>query len=383
MTVFSDDFSAYSSKLWKQKIQFELQGKDYNNAMLSVTNEGITIPPFCHINTIKHLQKTQNKISKLGCEIDIVSEEIANKVALLFIEEGITVLFFKAENPFDYRTLFKGLLGKNITFHFNNSFLSSDFITELNDFLKGENVCYNVDIIGNVAKTGNGHTTLKNDFKIIEQLLPNTPNLLGIQADIYENAGANCVQQIAYALSHANEYFAKYGGAIPQITFHFGIGSRYFMEIAKLKAFRLLWEVFTKEYQAKTKAIIVTVPSNKKQPLKLEINDFRQKVMTEIALFGGADYVLVNDAKNEFLEEASNSYFIDYLTVELAKKSFELFKLLEKSGGFLQQLKKGSIQKKIRENAQKEPSFLEKETIRKVYNPIKTLFEPILPKSML
>ncbi len=375
MTSFSDDFTVHSSKLWKQKIQFELQGKDYNSTMLSITNEGITIPPFCHIDTVKPLNYGHKNNPKIGQEISVKDEIEANKKVLYLVENGVSVFLFKAEKPFDYEQLFKGLLGKNLVFHFKNTFLSSEFITKLNSFLKDEKVFYNVDIIGNVAQTGNGYTTLKNDFAIIQNLLPKTPNLCSIQADIYQNAGANCVQQLAYTLSNANEYFVKYGSSIPQIPVHFAIGNQYFMEIAKLKAFRLLWDIFTKEYLSETKAIIVAVPSTKQIHSSLKINDFNQKIMSEIAELGGADYILTQNTEKEVSTTASNSYFIDYLTTELAKKSFELFQLIEKSGGFLQQLKKGTIQKKIRENARKGRVFLDKKI--KNQKPVRTLFEPI------
>ena len=44
------------------------------------------------------------------------------------------------------------------------------------------------------------------------------------------------------------------------------------------------------------------------------------------------------------------AYYIESLTADLAEKSLALFKEIEASGGFLKQLKSGSIQKKIRES---------------------------------
>ena len=47
-SIFSD-FEPSSSAAWKQKIQFELNGADFNKTLLTKTNEGITIKPFYHV----------------------------------------------------------------------------------------------------------------------------------------------------------------------------------------------------------------------------------------------------------------------------------------------------------------------------------------------
>ena len=62
--------------------------------------------------------------------------------------------------------------------------------------------------------------------------------------------------------------------------------------------------------------------------------------------------------EESYLDKTTNpsngSYYIESLTKQLAEKALELFKLIEKSGGFLAQLKNNAIQKKIKESAQKE-----------------------------
>ena len=41
-----NDFSAVSAQQWKQKIQFELKGKDYNESLVWESLEGIKVKPF-------------------------------------------------------------------------------------------------------------------------------------------------------------------------------------------------------------------------------------------------------------------------------------------------------------------------------------------------
>jgi len=56
---------------------------------------------------------------------------------------------------------------------------------------------------------------------------------------------------------------------------------------------------------------------------------------------------------------SDGSYYIETLTSELAEKALQLFKEIEKAGGFLVLLKEGTIQRKIQESAQKEQQQFE------------------------
>ena len=62
--------------------------------------------------------------------------------------------------------------------------------------------------------------------------------------------------------------------------------------------------------------------------------------------------------QESYLAEAQNiadgTYYIEKITSQLAENALDIFKTIEKGGGFLKQLKEGTIQRKISENAQKE-----------------------------
>ena len=59
-------------------------------------------------------------------------------------------------------------------------------------------------------------------------------------------------------------------------------------------------------------------------------------------------------AFNDVAVFSKDSYYIESLTKEIAQKALDIFKDIEKSGGFLKQLKEGTIQRKIKESADKE-----------------------------
>ena len=160
---------------------------------------------------------------------------------------------------------------------------------------------------------------LENIFKISEKI-----NVLSVDASLYQNSGASMVQQLAYALAHANEYlnhfkdkevFSK--GIGESIQFNFAVGSNYFFEIAKLRAFRRLWKSLTEEYDIKTKAVLFVQPSYRNKTLyDFNVNLLRTTTECMSAMVGGADtianisYDCVYHKKNEFGERIARNQLL-------------------------------------------------------------------------
>ena len=382
----SSDFEPSSAAAWKQKIQFELDGADYNETLLTKTNEGITINPFYHQDNFEKLNIPQTKRDfKICQEIQIDSTIIANLKAVNAIKNGATSLKIKANEEFDFNELFKNLLNKKIDFHFQLNFLSEVFIQNLYDYLKNETTYYNLDIIGNLAQSGNWFESFNNDFKIIERLVTTHKSsfLLSVNVDLYQNAGANTVQQVAYALCHFNEYLTYLGENIAkQVQFNFATGSNYFFEISKIRAFRYLHKLILQNYNTETEALIYTKPTLRNKTLyDYNTNILRTTNESMSSILGGSNTIssLSYDdifssnnklgeriARNQLIilkEEshfkntqniATDSYYIESITKQIAEKALDIFKEIEASGGFLKHLKKGTIQRKITENAKKE-----------------------------
>jgi methylmalonyl-CoA mutase len=55
-----NDFEGASSKAWKQKIQVDLKGADYNDTLIWKTNEGINVKPFYHADEFETLPKVSS-----------------------------------------------------------------------------------------------------------------------------------------------------------------------------------------------------------------------------------------------------------------------------------------------------------------------------------
>lgn len=382
-TDLFDSFERITPKAWKQKIQADLKGADYNETLLWKTNEGIVVKPF-YTKEDRSLKKVT--VTKEGfkiCQSIFIDDEIiANSLALDALKLGATTIHFKASKPFEPKPLLKNFPGDTILY-FQLTFLDADFKTKLADFCHTDNTFIQTDIIGNLAATGNWFKSLKEDHSQLEKIIASSKNCISISGDLYQNAGANITQQLAYTLAHANEYLNHFGSEFaPKIHFNFSVGSNYFFEIAKLRAFRVLWNSLLEQYNTASTCHIFAKPSLRNKTLyDYNVNMLRTTSECMSAILGGANtvsnvsYDAIYHKSNEFgerisrnqllilqqeseLAEAQNiadgTYYIESITEQLAEKALEVFKLIENGGGFLKQLKEGIIQKKIKESADKE-----------------------------
>ena len=380
-----NEFIGTSSAAWKQKIQVDLKGADYNETLLWKTNEGITVKPFYskedRTNTKLNLPKKGFNICQT---IFVDNEKIANSLALDALRRGATSIQFISTKPFNCSLLLQNIDINTILIYFKFQFLPPVFLVELSKFINPNKTFIQLDIIGNLAENGNWFMNLKEDFKQLDFILKSNKTCVSVSSDLYQNAGATIVQQLAYTLAHANEYLNHFGKDIAEkIHFTFSAGSNYFFEIAKLRAFRILWATLLKEYDQENNEVhIFTQPSLRNKTLyDYNINMLRTTTEYMSAILGGShtvssiSYDAMYHKSNEFgeriarnqllilqqesyLQEAQNfadgTYYIESITHQLAEKALTLFKQIEKGGGFLKQLKAGIIQKKIAESVAKE-----------------------------
>ena len=217
------------------------------------------------------------------------------------------------------------------------------------------------------------------------------------------NAGAYIYQELGYALAWGNEYLNQLVEAgVPaalaakKIKFNFGISSNYFMEIAKFRAARMLWADIVKQYAPKClrtdckntgadgtcycacKMVAHAETSNFNLTLfDAHVNLLRTQTEAMSAAIAGVNSITVSpfdkayqtpDAfseriahinhlllkeeshLNRILVSAAASYYIENLTVAIAKQAWDLFLSVEEAGGMLQAVKAGSIQEAVNQS---------------------------------
>jgi len=391
------EFDAVSSKEWKQKIQVDLKGADYNEALIWQSAEGIHVKPFYHSD---EFEKGFSPIPghpngwSITQEIFIDDEAISNRLIIDAIERGADAIIVSSEKEFDPSRVFDNFPFTKATLYLRFKFLSELYIKKLYEFFTKNNasVHYNIDIIGNLARSGNWFHNLKKDHSIVENIfqLDSSENILSVDLSLYQNAGATMVQQLAYGLAHANEYlnrFASNSDETLRMHFDLSVGSNYFFEIAKIRALRKLYASLACEYGIPETCHITASPSKRNKTLyDYNVNMLRTTTECMSAILGGANsicnisYDSLYHKNNEFGERiarnqllilksesyfetagnpADGTYYIERLTDELAEKALELFKNIEAQGGFLVQLKEGTIHRKIKESAKKEQELFD------------------------
>ncbi|WP_282135122.1 methylmalonyl-CoA mutase subunit beta [Seonamhaeicola maritimus] len=384
-----DEFDSVSSKQWKQKIQFDLKGADYNNTLIWNTNDNISVKPFYHSDDFNESPASSNTKGtewKICETIFVADVEKSNLKAIDSLNRGAESLRFtipSKEISIDH--LLKNIDLSSVPIHFELQFLSPGFINKLHAILANKKIYIENDIIGNLAKTGNWFSNLNDDFRTYESIIKQT-NSFSVNSSLYQNAGANMTQQLAYSLAHANEYLNHLDTKESiQVIFNVSVGTNYFFEIAKLRALRILWQSLASDYEIQTDCQIFATPTKRNKTI-YDYNTNLLRTTTECmsAILGGANticnapYDAIYHKNNEFggriarnqllvlkhesfFDKVNNpsdgAYYIESITIQLAEKALALFKNIEANGGFLKQLKEGTIQRKIKDSAAKEQNL--------------------------
>ncbi len=392
---FGEEWNSISSKQWKQQIQFELKGADYNETLIWNSPEDIQVKPFYHNDESASSFNIETKASEFKICQNIFVHDIEKSIfrANDSISRGAESLRFTIEvEKIDVEKLLNSIQTENISIYFNLNFISIDFVKRIDAIARQKTfkIYCNIDPIGNLAKEGNWfQTSEKSNFDTLNLIANQTSNIsyLSVDSGLYQNSGANMVQQIAYAVAHANEYFNRIEKINQQIVFQVSVGTNYFFEIAKLRALRIVFKAVAQEYNHNLECHLLVSPTKRNKTI-YDYNTNLLRTTTECmsSILGGADAIanLPYDSlyhkdnefgdriarnqllilKNEsYFDKVNNpsdgSYYIESLTNQLAEKALALFKDIEENGGFLKQLNDGIIKRKIQESANSEQELFD------------------------
>ena len=212
-----------------------------------------------------------------------------------------------------------------------------------------------------------------------------------VDASLYQNAGASITQQLTFSLGKAKDLTEVFGAEIlNKLVFKFAIGANYFFEIAKIRAFKMLFNQFSKEFNLDLIPYIFAETSLRNKAKNDEENNLiRSTLEIAAAMIAGSDAVFANDFKvqnstelseeisfkqqvvlayesiiNVFEDAANGSYYVEEITHQLAENAWKLFLELENSGGFVENLKSGKIAEIIYNQAIAEQNWVEEGKIK-------------------
>ena len=238
---------------------------------------------------------------------------------------------------------------------------------------------------------------------IIEYTTAEMPKFNSISISGYhmQEAGANLVQELAYTLADGREYVRAAiarGMDVDQfagrLSFFFAIGMNFFMEVAKLRAARLLWSRIMAEFDPKDPKSSMLRTHCQTSGVSLQEQDPYNNVIRTAyeamsAVLGGTQSLHTNAldeaialptefsariARNtqlilqeetgvtKVVDPLAGSYYVESLTHDLAEKAWELIQVVEEMGGMTKAVASGMPKLRIEETAAKRQAAIDRGT---------------------
>ncbi len=235
---------------------------------------------------------------------------------------------------------------------------------------------------------------------IFEYTSKNMPRFNSISISGYhmQEAGATCDIELAYTLADGLEYIRKgleagmdIDSFAPRLSFFWAIGMNHFMEIAKMRAGRMLWAKLVKQFNPKnSKSLSLRTHCQTSGWSLTEQDPFNNVARTCIeaaaAAFGGTQSLHTNAldeaialptdfsariARNTqlYLQDETQitktvdpwagSYYVEKLTDDIAQKAWKLIEEVEELGGMTKAIEKGIPKMRIEEAAAKKQARID------------------------
>lgn len=419
-----DQFPPVSTKEWMDKITTDLKGTDFNKKLVWKTNAGFDVNPFYRMEDIENLAyintkpgsfpyirgtKTENNDWLIRQNIEVTNYSSANRKALNILMKGIDSIGFLIADPEtinerNFDLLLERIFLGGVELNFRSNGKAKEIIDLLIKYIKKSysdptqiRGAIEADPLSRLMLNGTLCIPPEDGFDYLASVVNSVsalPHFKAIQvnASNFTNAGADIVQELAFAISMGNEYMTQLTErgissemAASKIRFSFGTGSDYFPEIAKLRAARLLWSVVLNGFKpAGTESMKMDIHSVTSEWNKTiydpYVNLLRTQTEAMSAILGGTDSLTVEPfdtvfrqpddfseriARNQQLilkeeayfdkvaDPAAGSYYIENLTSMISENAWKIFLEIEDQGGFLSCLKSGTIQKRLSDSAER------------------------------
>jgi methylmalonyl-CoA mutase len=411
-------FPPPSYEEWLVAVKESLKGADFDKVMKTKTEEGIVLQPLYRKDDIAGLSFTDsvpgstpfirgNDPEKFLAEGWLIAQshkgidpEKLNEQILKELNLGLTAVNISLEDglelnsPDKLETMLKGIDLKAAPLFMQLGIADTAVLSYFAEYAamqglepKALEAGLGIDITGEFARQGFLEYGLEETWQrmldAVKANLENTPRnrVISIDGTIYEASGASSVQELAFVLSTAIGYIQglQYSGfeidqLAPMMQVKLSLGSNFFMEIAKIRAFRLLWAEMMKAFGAMEINHKIWIHGKtarfNKSLADLYVNVLRAGTESFAGVIGGVDSLetdcfddLVNPdaelsrrmARNQqvilkeeahfakVVDPAGGCYYIESLTNELAGKAWALMQEIEGAGGMVRCLRAGRI----------------------------------------
>jgi len=438
--LFSE-FPPVSTEAWEAQINTDLKGKDYDKTLVWRTNEGINVRPYYRDENLNGLEfvgtlpgqfpyvRGNRKAGNnwlIRQDIEVAGFAEANLKALEILSKGVTSVGFVFKNcqeisVDDLKKLCHGICLEKTEVNFVMTCKNLPLVKSLVAFLKDQKAnpdevksSVNFDPIGVFTLKGKFCSSETEAFARVKEVLESAAEykgiqLIGVNGKNFNNAGASIVQELGFSLAIGAEYLTRMtesgmnaGVVAPRIRFNFGVGGNYFMEIAKLRAARMLWANIVKAYKPECNCgadcnceenccddvclcagrmhIHTETSIWNKTIYDPYVNLLRTETEAMSATLGGTDSLTIRpfdavyEQPTEFAERiarnqqsvlkeeahfdkiadpAAGSYYIETLTASIAEQAWKIFLEIQDKGGFIAAFREGYVQTQVNEMAAK------------------------------
>lgn len=406
MNHLMDEFPPVSYQDWLDRVKKELKGEDFESALVHYT-EGMRIEPLYTSRPGK-----EKPVSDEEEDVDFDVEENSGlqwqSAEILTITNGDDINSL-LENAFNHSARWlriRGDLAYFLQSLVNGIPLPLSFCLEMPEtpfdeesekrirdlilqIRSHQSLIYALefDPLGDWMLSGNCQkveATFDHLYSLSNRLQPHLTDCRFYRVDAIPaaEAGATASYQLAYALSSASQYIqeltsrgAELFEIAHQFIFRFSTGQDFFLEIAKLKAFRILWRNLLEGWDPEFDyfehpAIHVSTSRFNLSKADKHNNILRSTTEAMSAVLGGCDvldiqpYELGNShaermARNihhllryesyldQYAHAANGAFYIENLTRDLTEIAWQQFKELENNGGFIDCMRLGKIQAEI------------------------------------
>jgi methylmalonyl-CoA mutase len=384
---FLSEFPPVSSEQWEHLIREKITGAEYASKLIWHPEEGLAVKPYYRADDLVGLQFLDAAPGEFpfvrGAHatgdwriregIDLVDTEDANRAACAALAAGAEEIAFrhtKIESLPDIAILLANLQEIPLAFVDSSPQTVRLVMERLSKRPHGASISTDLDPLA--------------DLDLSAELIRNAPpgfRPFAIHADQFQERAAGSLEEVGFALSAAVDFVAETqerGFSIDRVTasmsFSFAMGSEFFIQIAKLRAFRLVWAKavgsFGGDDDAARPLIHARTAHWNATVYDPQTNMLRATTEAISAILGGAESISVSPfddcfqhpddssrrlARNTqiilkqeaFLSRVADpvggSYMIEALTNSIASKAWKLFQELETVGGYRKALATGVI----------------------------------------
>lgn len=407
-----DDFPPVSEEEWRARIEKDLRGADFDERLVWHTLDDFGVQPYYRESDqsdVQHASPLRSEGQTVTVRQDIAIHDLDDARSMLSdaLDRGAGAIGIVPSvagqahgvvlsTVADVRQLLNGVDFDAAAWHLTGGRAALPLLTALRDVARSRGADLGAlrgSIDFDPLAEGVTQSALSaTDFDVLAGLLSESGDLSGefklitIDTRPYHDAGASAGQELAFAIAALSETLAQLTerghealDVARRIHLIIPVGTSYFVEIAKLRALRLLVQQVFSAYGIPTNRITPPVQATtswwSETVYDPHVNMLRATTEAAAAIIGGADTIAVRpfdalfNAPNNFAQRiarntplvlqheaylhrvadpAAGSYYVEQLTDKLGETAWSLFQEIERHGGLMEALQAGLIQDRVK-----------------------------------